>query len=196
MRLRWLVVVVALWALGCEDTDGAALGGETNWLKSCAVDSDCSVGSCVCGACSAECEGEAQCGDLPGAVCVADGEQAFDGQCGTAVAPPAGLCLPDCSDADCGAGQRCEGGACVVVPGGGSGGGMTLDNPSGDCTADGDGGRIGYHSPAGDTYYPDCQNTLAREFWRIFMQDNGDVYMIPRPDGGPSTTGAPSRSGA
>lgn len=55
-----------------------------------------------------------------------------------------------------------------------------------DCLGDvtDDGGRIGYHSPSPtDTYFPDCQNPLQRELWRVFEQQDGTAYMIPRPDG-------------
>ena len=53
----------------------------------------------------------------------------------------------------------------------------------GDIT-DGNGGRIGYHSPSPtDTYMPDCQNPLQRELWRVFEQQDGTSYIIPRPDG-------------
>jgi hypothetical protein len=58
------------------------------------------------------------------------------------------------------------------------------DNPSGTCAAEDNGGREGYHSPGpNDTYLPDCSNPLKRELWRVFQQEDGTAYMIPRPDG-------------
>lgn len=55
---------------------------------------------------------------------------------------------------------------------------------SGDC-ADGDNGaRTCYHAPVQtDTYLPDCNNTLAREYWRVFSANEDSAYIIPRPDG-------------
>ncbi|CAB9524844.1 expressed unknown protein [Seminavis robusta] len=58
--------------------------------------------------------------------------------------------------------------------------------PTGDCsdTTGTNGGRVGYHSPSPtDVYLPDCQNPLQRELWRVFVQEDGTAYMIPRPDG-------------
>lgn len=59
-----------------------------------------------------------------------------------------------------------------------------IENPSGTCEADDDGGRVGYHSPGvDDTYLPDCVPPLDREYWRVFAQDASSAYIIPRPDG-------------
>jgi len=60
-------------------------------------------------------------------------------------------------------------------------------NPTGACgvkSSRGAGGRWNYHSPGEvDTYVPDCQNPLRREYWRVFVQrDRGTAYVIPRPD--------------
>jgi hypothetical protein len=77
-------------------------------------------------------------------------------------------------------------GACSGDDGGDDGlddGGTAVDNPSGDCRAHGDGGRAGYHSPAGLAYLPDCMNPLQREYYRVFVDDDGLASMIPRPDG-------------
>ncbi len=57
-------------------------------------------------------------------------------------------------------------------------------NPSGNCTTTGDGSRPSFHIPLeGETYLPNCQNPLRREFWRIFVKEDGTAYMSPRPDG-------------
>jgi len=51
-------------------------------------------------------------------------------------------------------------------------------------TNNSNGGRSGYHSPSStDTYLPDCENPLKRELWRVFQQEDGTAYIIPRPDG-------------
>lgn len=51
------------------------------------------------------------------------------------------------------------------------------------CVREGDGGREGYHFPAGSTWVPDCENVLQREYWRVFTDDDRVGYIIPRPDG-------------
>jgi len=61
-----------------------------------------------------------------------------------------------------------------------------ITNPSGSCGTRDDAGRAGYHVPADDdVWVPDCQNTLAREYWRVYSQDGLTGYVIPRPDGAP-----------
>lgn len=56
-------------------------------------------------------------------------------------------------------------------------------NPSGNCTSDEDGGRPGYASPGEtDTYLPDCNAPLKREYWRVFVSSDEKAYIIPRPD--------------
>ena len=58
-----------------------------------------------------------------------------------------------------------------------------VDNPSGDCQPDGDGSHPGYSVPGpSDRYLPDCQLTLKRSLWRVFVQPDGTAYVIPRPD--------------
>jgi hypothetical protein len=57
-------------------------------------------------------------------------------------------------------------------------------NPSGDCETTEDGSRSCYHAPMNtDVYLPDCNNTLEREYWRVFAMDQNSAYIIPRPDG-------------
>jgi hypothetical protein len=73
----------------------------------------------------------------------------------------------------------------VIVLGAGCGQ-PNITNPSGTCGTRSDGGRAGYHVPAdSDTWVPDCQNILLREYWRVFTQDGKTAYVIPRPDGAP-----------
>jgi hypothetical protein len=60
----------------------------------------------------------------------------------------------------------------------------SVPNPSGDCVPEDNGGRDGFHSPdASDAYLPDCASNLQREYYRVFQQQSGTAYMIPRPDG-------------
>ena len=60
----------------------------------------------------------------------------------------------------------------------------TVQNPSGDCSTEDDGSRSCYHAPMeSDTYLPDCETDLSREYWRVFAMDEQSAYIIPRPDG-------------
>lgn len=59
-----------------------------------------------------------------------------------------------------------------------------VENPSGDCEIDSDGSRQCYHAPmASDSYLPDCETDLSREYWRVFAMSETSAYIIPRPDG-------------
>ena len=58
-------------------------------------------------------------------------------------------------------------------------------NPSGSCGVRTDGSRARYHRNVNATWVPDCQNTLHREYWRVFVRDGGEAAVIPRPDGAP-----------
>jgi hypothetical protein len=60
-----------------------------------------------------------------------------------------------------------------------------LANPSGLCKPTGNGARAGYHAPADSLWLPDCQNPLAREYFRVFTESATSAYVIPRPDGSP-----------
>lgn len=65
-----------------------------------------------------------------------------------------------------------------------------VDNPTGDCRPADDGGRACVHAPArGDTYLPDCQAPLEREYWRVFAQSSTSAYILPRPDAAGLTYG-------
>jgi hypothetical protein len=60
----------------------------------------------------------------------------------------------------------------------------SVDNPTGECVSDTDGSRQCYHAPSNtDTYLKNCDASLEREYWRVFAQDDGSAYIIPRPDG-------------
>ena len=58
-------------------------------------------------------------------------------------------------------------------------------NPSGSCGTRANQGRAGYQAGGSDAWVPDCQNTLLREYWRVYSADGATAYMVPRPDGDP-----------
>ena len=71
-------------------------------------------------------------------------------------------------------------------PGAGGGPSRTtrsVMNPTGDCATSGDGSRAGHSPDATDVYLSDCESTLAREYYRVFVKADDTAYMIPRPDG-------------
>jgi hypothetical protein len=118
MRTSTLLACAALALLlsGCpDDSTGDPQGdSQTHWLFACGADSECEAGlSCLCGVCTAPCEGDDVCAELgPGGVC-ASGAQT-ETACGTTTAPP--ICvLPCAADAECaaqGEGLGCEAGLC------------------------------------------------------------------------------------
>lgn len=64
---------------------------------------------------------------------------------------------------------------------------FAITNPTGACTAEDNGARRGYHSPArGDVWLPDCELPLEREYWRVFAVSATSAYVMPRPDGAPA----------
>lgn len=73
-------------------------------------------------------------------------------------------------------GVRSSGGSPSGNAGSGAGSG-SFDNPTGDCP-----------TPASDGFrewIPDCETSLAREYYKVSLQDDGTAYMLPRPDGLP-----------
>lgn len=50
-------LLALLLAAGCggNAANGRRIGGETNWLVTCSVDSDCGVGQCLCNVCTVSC---------------------------------------------------------------------------------------------------------------------------------------------
>jgi hypothetical protein len=104
--------VLALLATECQSAREDPTGGETHFLKSCALDSR-TCGSelvCLCGVCSLPCNDGASCGELPGASCALPGETA---SCALATT---GHCDVGCADdADCATvsdAHRCVGRVC------------------------------------------------------------------------------------
>lgn len=60
---------------------------------------------------------------------------------------------------------------------------FTVENPTGTCAAPDSGGRAGYHHPGDSQWLPDCENPLAREYFRVFATKPDSAYLVPRPDG-------------
>lgn len=80
-------------------------------------------------------------------------------------------------------GAACSGASSSPEPAGKAGAKMALHNPTGDCVAPDSGARAGYHAPGDSQWLPDCENTLAREYFRVFVTESGSAYLMPRPDG-------------
>lgn len=200
--LRLAAVWAALVWPACS-AKSERIGGETNWLTLCQRDAECPDTPCNCGVCTAECSASADCGSFERATCVSPGSSANERQCGSTNA--VAICLPECTrDADCSDDQRCAAGACIwptkpddsspdaaaspTTSADASGAPMTrqVDNPSGGCVAQDNGGRVEHSPLATDVYLPDCQLDLAREYYRVFVKDDDRAYMIPRPDNHPA----------
>ncbi len=167
------LALLACWPLGCGGQSTQRLGGETNWLSHCQSDTDCRIGECICGACSATCETDDACADLQGAGCALSGEPAYSAQCGASAPTTSGVCLPECETrADCGSDQQCVDAKCILQA-----------SAVGSVCPDGsDGSRFGDQSPdPTDTYLQDCANPLAREYYRVFATEAGTAYIYPAP---------------
>ncbi len=117
VALQRLLIALPLAACGATDSSGGdGLGGETNWLEPCTSDDECVVGECICGACTAECDGaDHGCeGGPPASSCYASQSPGFVALC--EAAPRPGVCLNDCiADTDCGGGQLCAYGVCIPL---------------------------------------------------------------------------------
>jgi hypothetical protein len=145
------IALCSIAALGCakarmeSGTDGA-----THFLMECDRDADCGELSCLCGVCSAPCDGDAQCAALDD-----------DAECASASAMSCGEAEQSCtisctSEAACtalGAGARCEAERCVrpMVVGNdaGQGGSSGRSGEGGTSGTDaGTGGSGGGNNPA------------------------------------------------
>jgi hypothetical protein len=141
MRMKtWLgAMALVLGAAGACNGHVTAGGSETNWLGDCGSDDDCSVGHCVCGVCSEQCDADNPC---PHALdtCAGRGSVGFDRFCGFSPAGTSGICAKGCGDhTECAKGFTCETGVCVPAAktgddagapsaGGASGGGGARTN--------------------------------------------------------------------
>jgi hypothetical protein len=111
-----MVVLIGTLALSAcaSSQEPEGLMGNTNWLKQCNADDDCSDElSCRCGVCTRECQSSSDCEGLADAVCDSD-STALSMVCGS-VAPS--LCLPECSGGgSCGSGYECIDSRCLPAP--------------------------------------------------------------------------------
>ena len=108
-----LVLAASLVLSACSPSDGPEVGGQTNWLKVCDSSDECGGLECLCGACTAACDDDAACTDLPGASCRAESHDSAVAFCSGRV-PPGGLCLPSC-EASCPEDTTCVAGTCVPI---------------------------------------------------------------------------------
>jgi len=115
--MSWLRYALALVLLSAchEGNPGPSAGSNSNWLRSCNVDADCSESTaCRCGGCTRSCASDADCNGLGAARCVPSGEPAWRSLCQASQAE-IGLCLPRCEPGSCGEGRACVEGACVLA---------------------------------------------------------------------------------
>ena len=110
-RTKLFVIAVVAACAACSPGNGPETGSQTNWLLACESSQECAGLECICGACTAPCEGDSACADLPGAVCVAASDRGSIALCG-GQAPPRSLCLPRCEPA-CSEGTSCVAGVCA-----------------------------------------------------------------------------------
>jgi glucuronoarabinoxylan endo-1,4-beta-xylanase len=111
-RPIYVVLAIAFAACGPSNpSSGPKTGGQTNWLVACDSSGECGGFECLCGVCSAPCENDAACAELPGAACVGATDEGSIALCGGQV-PPSGLCLPRCAQS-CAEGTSCVAGVCA-----------------------------------------------------------------------------------
>lgn len=125
-----ILLLSLLGATGCSvfapsASEGEGVGSNTNWFRACDTSMECGSDlSCMCGACTKACTEAEDCEGLSGAACPVDSgiyrvlcesEGTADGAVSTAQ-DRAGVCMPVCaSDSDCGSGQFCAAGSCLLV---------------------------------------------------------------------------------
>jgi hypothetical protein len=146
-----------------EETE-LQLDSNTNWLKRCDADDQCS-GSlrCYCGQCSLPCAGADECSLLAGAECASSGGAACSEQPGAG-----GLCVLGCSsDAECGLDFSCSAGQCL--PKSCTGSYLSTDDLYATIAADvarldpEDGATTRYITLANRFAYHACESTLAAQ---------------------------------
>jgi glucuronoarabinoxylan endo-1,4-beta-xylanase len=106
-----LSVVIA----ACSPERGPQTGSQTNWLKACRNDAECGGLRCLCGACTASCDAEADCADLTGASCVSADDAGAIALCDGDSPSSPGLCLSRCDDGQCADGTACVAGVCAPL---------------------------------------------------------------------------------
>jgi hypothetical protein len=121
--LGFLAASIVASGGACGGKAGDSVGSETNWLAVCRTDTDCSIGSCVCGICTLRCDDDTSCSDgPPQSTCATADSAAIIALCGDA--PPVASCLPECADSnDCAMAGSCVAGHCVPSDGSGGAGG-------------------------------------------------------------------------
>jgi hypothetical protein len=89
----WLLGFGLLAAAACSNEPPSPGGDtQTNWLKTCTLDSECGELSCECGICSLPCASDAECNEAPAGVgCFAPDSAEVLAACGTGAA--SGVCL-------------------------------------------------------------------------------------------------------
>jgi hypothetical protein len=117
--VRSIALVLAAMIAACGDPQRhePAVGTNSNWLRACAMDAECDdVAMCQCGACTAECNTDADCAALGGAHCARGGDPAVAATCsGDGLGASAGICLPKCAPGGCKDGQACVSESCVLA---------------------------------------------------------------------------------
>jgi O-glycosyl hydrolase len=93
---------------------GPQTGTQTNWLRACQTDAQCSAElQCLCGMCTLACEENSSCSELPDAACTPASDAGGIALCGGSIPPTAGLCLLRCEDGACPSGTACVAGVCA-----------------------------------------------------------------------------------
>jgi glucuronoarabinoxylan endo-1,4-beta-xylanase len=119
----WGALLLAAFAVGCgQKSNAQTIDSQTNWLRSCQIDSQCDEYACVCGVCTTPCTEQSACAGHEVASCVDANEPGAIAQCGgfTSVRFE-GMCLPRCdATTPCptveGRKNMCVAGVCTPVP--------------------------------------------------------------------------------
>ena len=114
MRRAVSALALVLLVSACDnpsDMPGSPqVGSQTNWLLACDTSGECGGLQCICGTCSAVCDDDTACAQLPDAACVGGREAGAAALC-SGQTPPVGICLPRCEEA-CPEGTSCVAGVC------------------------------------------------------------------------------------
>jgi hypothetical protein len=112
-------LLLALGACKDEPPAGPSVGTNSNWLRACSTSAECGdLPACECGACTARCANDGECGAIEDARCaLGEVDPAAWAECESRTPQLAsGLCLPRCDPGSCGDGQACVSSACVLTP--------------------------------------------------------------------------------
>lgn len=138
MRRVWTTIGLSMAAaclFACFSSDSRPkAGGYSNWLQACERQADCDQGSCVCGICTATCDGDAPCGghDREG-VCIDPGLHPLASTCAASALASEnadGVCFQACREEnDCPDPLACRAGGCVSRSGLRGTGGVDASSP-------------------------------------------------------------------